>query len=408
MEQAWFEDDYIAAAARDAVTLGGAVYCSATGNDGPPGNPVYNRHYQGIFTNGGGGFHNFKPGGSDDLLNIDIFEGETVEIWFQWDEEFGSAGTDYDIQLFELDGVSPIDTDFVVGYTGDNDQDGNDYPQEVLLWNNTNGARQIGVAIISHSSNETAHTCELFAFQAPFLDDDAVDADAVYGHPAVTEVVSCGAVHANDPGINDIVNFSSRGPSTLTFPAPVVRDTPFCSAIDRVEVSGVGGFGSPFSGTSAAAPHAAAIVALLLDAVDGQASPAAIRQVLRRSAVDIEAPGFDNLAGHGRLDALTALNYLMLDSDSDTMEDWKELIAGTDTNSAASRLAVASVEAAPGGVVLAWTSVSGIVYRVLCTTNLASGFQVVTSSIPGLPPLNWYTGQVGAATAFYRIGVQEE
>ncbi|MEI9947263.1 MAG: S8 family serine peptidase [Chitinophagaceae bacterium] len=62
----------------------------------------------------------------------------------------------------------------------------------------------------------------------------------------------------------------------------------------------------PFYGTSAAAPHAAAIAALLKSKIPG-ITPAQIRTALTSSAIDIETPGFDRDAGAGIILAYEAL-----------------------------------------------------------------------------------------------------
>jgi hypothetical protein len=92
------------------------------------------------------------------------------------------------------------------------------------------------------------------------------------------------------------------------------RPKPDLVAVDNVTVSGVGGFGSPFSGTSAAAPHVAGIEALLLSA-GLTVAVNDIRDALTASAVDLGDPGFDPVHGHGRADALAAYNDLISDDD---------------------------------------------------------------------------------------------
>ena len=66
----------------------------------------------------------------------------------------------------------------------------------------------------------------------------------------------------------------------------------------------------PFVGTSAAAPHVAAIAALVLEAAGGPRSvtPEELGEILRSTAIDIEAPGpWDRDSGGGIVDALAAV-----------------------------------------------------------------------------------------------------
>ena len=109
-------------------------------------------------------------------------------------------------------------------------------------------------------------------------------------------MVSLSAIDASDPGTNDIEPFSSCGPTNDG------RLKPEAAAIDGVSVTGSGGFSNPFYGTSAAAPHAAAIAALLLDCNPGLTRDG-LRNALLNKAVDLGAPGDDYDFGHGRLDA---------------------------------------------------------------------------------------------------------
>jgi uncharacterized repeat protein (TIGR01451 family) len=91
------------------------------------------------------------------------------------------------------------------------------------------------------------------------------------------------------------------GPGLMTFPGPT------WAAADGVSVSGVGGFGSPFFGTSAAAPHAAGCDALVRQALGNPAAPAGlVKDILAGTAIDIVPPGIDNISGAGLLDCFAA------------------------------------------------------------------------------------------------------
>jgi hypothetical protein len=79
------------------------------------------------------------------------------------------------------------------------------------------------------------------------------------------------------------------------------------AAADCVNTA-VSGF-SEFCGTSAAAPHAAAIAALALS-LPTHPSPDQVRVAMEESALDIMATGIDRDAGHGIVMASTTTHYL--------------------------------------------------------------------------------------------------
>ncbi len=86
---------------------------------------------------------------------------------------------------------------------------------------------------------------------------------------------------------------------------PVSSPGPTWAAADGVQVTGVGGFGSPFFGTSAASPHAAACDALVRQGEAG-ITVAQVTNRLRATAIDQPPPGTDNITGAGLLDCLAA------------------------------------------------------------------------------------------------------
>ena len=96
-------------------------------------------------------------------------------------------------------------------------------------------------------------------------------------------------------------NFSSTGGAVL--------QKPDLTAADGVSVSGAGGFSNPFFGTSAAAPHAAAIAALIRSA-NPALTPAQIRTVLTSTAIDIEGVGPDRNTGAGIVMPYAALQSM--------------------------------------------------------------------------------------------------
>jgi hypothetical protein len=84
---------------------------------------------------------------------------------------------------------------------------------------------------------------------------------------------------------------------------------PDVTAADGTAVSGAGGFPKRFDGTSAAAPHAAAIAALIKSA-NPALTAGQIRTTLTSTAIDIEGPGIDRDSGAGIVMAYPALQSL--------------------------------------------------------------------------------------------------
>jgi len=150
-------------------------------------------------------------------------------------------------------------------------------------------------------------------------------AGQAFGHPVADDAFAVAAVGAaalahpfTGGAANPVEDFSADGPRRVFSEAngtPItpgnllssggrVRQKPDVTAADGVQVS-TPGF-TPFFGTSAAAPHAAAIAALVKSANPGL-TPAEIRAALTSTALDIETPGFDRDSGAGILDAFAAV-----------------------------------------------------------------------------------------------------
>jgi subtilisin family serine protease len=110
--------------------------------------------------------------------------------------------------------------------------------------------------------------------------------------------VSVGAVNWQTPGA--VESYSSRGP---TNDGRLKREL---VAPDGVSVTGAGGFPSPFVGTSASAPHAGALAALVLS-VDPMLNARDLTARLAATALPLGAPVPNDIFGYGRAGAFTAL-----------------------------------------------------------------------------------------------------
>src|SRR6185503_4284030 len=145
-------------------------------------------------------------------------------------------------------------------------------------------------------------------------------AGQIHGHAAASAsgsfavaAVNAGVSYPNPFSTSNVVEtFSSDGPRRVFYLSDGTQVTPGnvsstggaillkpdITAADGVAVTGAGGFSSPFFGTSAAAPNAAAIMALFKSQNPGF-TQAQLRNLLLGSAIDIEGAGFDRDSGAG-------------------------------------------------------------------------------------------------------------
>jgi hypothetical protein len=233
--------------------------------------------------------------------------GGLVVVLLEWDDTFAASGNDYDMFLF--------DGGEVVSVGGDG-QDGNDDPTEVMAYINEGLTGQVLDLVIGNFNGTAAARnfdmfilCDACAPLPDLLPSQPIHnfntrcSSVPNNSDAGGGVVSLGAIDASDPGTNTIEPFSSCGPTNDG------RTKPDAVAVDGVSVTGHGGFGSPFFGTSAAAPHAAGVAALLLDCAPSL-TRTQLRDALLNTAVDLGVAGTDNTYGHGRIDALAAMNSI--------------------------------------------------------------------------------------------------
>ena len=181
-------------------------------------------------------------------------------------------------------------------------QNGRGDPIEIIAANNPGSAPEVAYVAIERQQG-AARTLELFCAQDVQQMEHFTSTGAIFGHAGIPEAVAVGALDVADPGLDTVEFFSSQGPARIEFPSAQTRPKPDLVGYDDV-ASEVPGF-NPFFGTSAAAPHVAAVAALLLQE-NPSLTPARVQALLRASAIDIGPPGFDDDSGAGRLDALGA------------------------------------------------------------------------------------------------------
>jgi len=298
-DQPCFEEGPIALAV-DALASQGVIYATSSGNFAQSSG-ADRGHYEGAFDGGGpigGPTHNvhlFAP--SDALQQITVLPGAAGVIFLQWADKFGAASDDYDVYVVDGQGT--------VVAQSDNPQNGNDDPMETVFLDNRGSASPATVFVVVDLFNGAPRPFKMFYSGITNIEHGSA-VSSLAGHANASGAITVGTINADDPGNDDIAPYSSQGPANIFFPAPELRDKPDVTGIDGVSVTGAAGFPSPFFGTSAAAPHVAAVAALMVSK-----KPALdltlLKAAMQASAVDLGAAGFDTVFGAGLVDADAAL-----------------------------------------------------------------------------------------------------
>jgi len=332
--EAVFQDDDVAAAV-DAVVADGALYFSAAGNSGNA-NDGTSGTWEGDFVVGEivEGFPALDFGG--DAQNEILLASPSVYT-LHWADPQGGSANDYDLLITNQDSTA-------IFAAATDVQDGDDDPFEIIGGVPEDLGRSL-VVLRFAGADRMLH----LATNRGRL--EFATAGQISGHPGARGAVALAAsdwLFAGGPGgtfdgSEQVELFSSDGPRRVHYEAdgtPItpgdfstsggeLRAKPDATAADCVTTS-TPGFGV-FCGTSAAAPHAAAIAALLWQQAraDG-ATPADLRGAMFATALDIEAPGDDRDAGAGILDALAAADALAATCSNGIDDDGDGLVDGAD------------------------------------------------------------------------------
>jgi len=304
----YFEDGIVASHVTSVLASNNIIYVSSAGNDG-------DSHYQGYYYNDGENFHDFSSCSEPvyKYLYVNIPKNGEVTVVLQWNDRFGYSSNNYDLYLYKYPEYGqPLKASIYP-------QNGDDDPLEAFTFTNTLGYTiEAEIDILNYNGAAAAKTLEVYIITrngASVYTNNINPADSIFGHPAVPGVIAAGAIDARDPGNDDIEFFSSRGPVTISYPSPVSRPKPDLCGVDGVKITGAGGFGSwdgsnyRFFGTSAAAPHIAAIAAQIWGA-SPNATADEVRNCLYSTAVDLGDSGTDYVYGYGRADAFDAYNCI--------------------------------------------------------------------------------------------------
>jgi hypothetical protein len=323
-----FQDGPIARAV-NTVTAAGAIYFSSAANSG---NKTLGTSgtWEGDFLNGGpvsgviggagetGSFHNFSTAASPQ--NFDVLTAGTTAIDLKWSDPLGGSSNDYD--LFVLNSTGTAITAFSAGA-----QTGTQDPYEIVS-RSAGFAAGSQIVVVNFSGAGRALRIDTNRGQLSIN-----TSGSTFGHNAGLNTVSVAATYWNSAHTgtrpftgptNPIEPFSSDGPRRIFYNpdgTPItpgnflfganggtVLQKPDVTAADGVVVKTPGFV--PFFGTSAAAPHAAGIAALILQARPDY-TPAQVKQAMIATTVDNMAPGVDRDSGYGIAMANAAVAYAL-------------------------------------------------------------------------------------------------
>ncbi|WP_213804376.1 S8 family serine peptidase [Granulicella sp. dw_53] len=328
-----FQDGPVARAV-NAVVADGALYFSAAANSGNLTSGTSGT-WEGDFRNGGavtgplasagetGNVHNFGTAGSPQ--NYDILTAASSAISLKWSDPLGASGNDYD--LFALNSAGTT----LKGFSAAS-QTGTQDPYEIM------GGSNCGTASASGYCGAAGDrlVVVLFSGSARALRVDTnrgtlsiATTGSTYGHNAGLNTISTAATYWNSAktgtkaftgAANPIETFSSDGPRKIFYnpdgsqitPGNLLFSTNGGTTLQKPDITAAdGGYTAtpgflPFFGTSAAAPHAAGVAALVKGARPSLTN-AQIKAILTSTTVDNMAAGVDRDSGYGIVMALPAV-----------------------------------------------------------------------------------------------------
>ena len=307
-----FFQDGLAAQAVDKAKALGVSYFSAAGNFG-------SKSYEAVFnpapapTGILGQAHNF---GGGDIFQNDSLKAGVYTIVLQWEDAFyslGQGGAKNDFDIYLTDGNGNI-------LFGMNRYNLGGDPVEVLSFIVKANTRT-NIMIVRAAGTTPNVRLKYIVYRGDLtFNEYATGGSTIVGQANAAGAMAVAAArYTQTPsyGVNPskVESFSSIGGTPV---GGVLRNKPDFTAPDGVNTTvnfsslDIEHDGIPnFFGTSAAAPHAAGVAALILQAkklfYNKNLEPDSVRIILSNTSSDMGTTGFDNATGHGLIQADAAI-----------------------------------------------------------------------------------------------------
>ena len=323
LEEPVFQDGVVAQAINDVTNRLGVAYFGSAGNQADASSEYVGPDFVPLGGAGSAADLNFNPAGPADTRQaIRVPKGKHLLLTLQWSDPFyTTAGvkTDLDVYLIKARAAAASQQGDTVARSND-DNLASQTPVETLSYTAAAADTLFDLVI-----SRRAGTANPVRVKDIFYGDNILPSEylthssTVAGHHTALGNIAVAA----SPSYSRLAveSFTSKGGPTILFnpdgsplAAPTVRAKPDFSAIDGVSNTFFGqqfpnhdpNDGFLFFGTSAAAPNAAAVAALLRQANPGM-TPADLNARLQSTARDINTPGYDYFAGAGLINAYDAI-----------------------------------------------------------------------------------------------------
>ena len=234
-----------------------------------------------------------------------VKDGDRVLLVLFWDDPTDRSTNDYNLFLMAEDGEVIASSETTQGVGIDSQE-----PREYIE-HEYRGDDATVYAVIQNPHDDAAPaTFQLFVFNTSGPSRPFSHRTPEGSMLAQSDAAGAITVAAVNVGMQTVAAYSSRGPTLDGLPKPDI------AAVDLVTVSDTTTFAPRFRGSSAAAPHVAAVAALLLEAqpallaADGGhplLERRLIRDLLTETAKDLPPRGYDHATGAGLVDAESAV-----------------------------------------------------------------------------------------------------